>query len=264
MRTLAQRPGIALALLALAGCGGNGEGLDENGRPIGEGGGGPLVPEFQSIQDNVFTPICTRCHAGASAPEGMSLEDGRAYAALVGVHSNEVPSLFRVAPGDPDNSYLVHKISGTQAVGERMPLDLPPLPDTTIAVIRQWITDGAAPPAKVTLAELQARVFTPFCAPCHDGSDPDFLPGSMDLSSEAATFAAIVGVPSEERPSLDRIEPGNPDDSYLVRKVEGGPRIEGERMPFGCPVDQACLDAATIERLRTWVLDGAPENGEAP
>ena len=145
VRTLVQRWAVTLALLALAGCGGNGKGLDENGRPIGEDDG-PLVAEFQSIQDHVFTPICTQCHAGASAPEGMSLEEGRAFDAIVGVPSNEAPAFMRVAPGDPDNSYLVHKISGTQAVGERMPLGLPPLSDATIAVIRQWIAEGAAPP----------------------------------------------------------------------------------------------------------------------
>lgn len=138
--------GAALLALALAGCSGSGKGLDDNGRPIGEGGSGELIPEFQSIQDHVFTPICTQCHAGAAAPEGMSLEQGRAYASLVGVASHEVPGLLRVNPGDPDNSYLMHKILGTQESGDRMPRGLPPLPAATIEVIRQWIADGAPPP----------------------------------------------------------------------------------------------------------------------
>ena len=153
--TRVQGPWAALALLALAGCGGNGHGLDANGRPIGEGGDGGIVPEFQSIQDHVFTPICTQCHAGASAPQGMSLEEGRAYDMIVGVASEEVPALMRVAPGDPDNSYLFHKISGTQEVGDRMPLDLPPLDAETIEAIRQWIEDGALPPSGVARQDLR-------------------------------------------------------------------------------------------------------------
>jgi hypothetical protein len=153
VRTRVLGPQAALALLVLAGCGGNGHGLDENGRPVGEGSDGPIVAEFQSIQDHVFTPICTRCHAGASAPEGMILEEGRAYDMIVNVPSGEVPTLMRVAPGDPDNSYLFHKISGTQEVGDRMPLGLPPLDAETIAAIRQWIEDGALPPSGITRKE---------------------------------------------------------------------------------------------------------------
>lgn len=128
---------------ALSACAGSGEGLDENGRPAGEDDSGTLQPTFQSIQDNVFTPICTGCHAGAGAPVGLRLDAGSSYALLVNAASAEVPSLQRVTPGNPDASYLIQKLEGTAAVGSRMPLNGPPLPAATIAVIRQWITDGA-------------------------------------------------------------------------------------------------------------------------
>lgn len=136
----------ALLAAALAGCGGgSGEGLDANGRPVGEGGGsgGPLQPTFASIQANVFTPICTACHAGASAPAGLRLDAGSSYALLVGVASAEVPGLQRVNPGNPADSYLVQKLEGRAAVGARMPFGGPYLDDATIAVIRQWIAAGA-------------------------------------------------------------------------------------------------------------------------
>lgn len=130
---------------ALGACAGNGDGLDENGRPVGEeDGGGALQPTFQSIQANVFTPVCTGCHAGAGAPLGLRLDAGSSYALLVNAPSAEVPSLQRVQPGNPDASYLIQKLEGTATVGSRMPLNGPPLPASTIAVIRQWITDGAA------------------------------------------------------------------------------------------------------------------------
>jgi hypothetical protein len=128
---------------ALAACAGNGDGLDENGRPLEEGDSGPLQPTFQSIQDRVFTPVCTGCHAGAGAPLGLRLDEGSSYALLVNASSAEVPSLRRVQPGNPDASYLIQKLEGTAAVGSRMPLNGPPLPPETIAVIRQWITNGA-------------------------------------------------------------------------------------------------------------------------
>ncbi|HMN47060.1 MAG TPA: hypothetical protein PKE27_20955 [Povalibacter sp.] len=134
---------VLCAACALAGCAGNGDGLDENGRPE-EGDSGELQPTFQSIQDRVFTPVCTGCHAGAAAPLGLRLDEGASYALLVNASSVEVPALLRVQPGNPDASYLIRKIEGTAAVGGRMPLNAPALSRETIAVIRQWIVDGAA------------------------------------------------------------------------------------------------------------------------
>ena len=144
--------GMAVAL-GLAGCAGNGEGLDSNGVPIGSGGGGDggggggsgtVTADFQSIQDNVFTPICSPCHSGGGAPEGLMLDAAHSYNLLVGVASGEVPSLQRVKPGDANNSYIIIKLTnGPGIVGAQMPRGLPPLPQPTIDAIRQWITNGA-------------------------------------------------------------------------------------------------------------------------
>ena len=143
----------------LAACGGGGQGLDQNGRPLGEasadsgdgsgdGSGGTLQPTIESIQEHIFTPRCAKCHVGASAPEGLQLTDAHtSYSKLVGIRSQEYQLLFRVKAGDPDNSYLIHKLEGTQEVGSRMPRDGPPYLDQgTINVVRQWISDGAPPP----------------------------------------------------------------------------------------------------------------------
>ncbi len=151
----------ALLLLGgTAGCAGNGQGLDQNGQPISAGGsGGPITPDFQSIQNNVFTPICSKCHIGGSAPEGLQLDAAHSYNLLVGVPSAEQPSLLRVKPGDPDNSYMVHKIEGLPGItGGQMPLGETPLPQATIDAIRQWITNGApnAPASAAVAAQMLA------------------------------------------------------------------------------------------------------------
>lgn len=147
---------IAIAA-TLLGCAGDGEGLDENGRPIGSGTV-PLEPTFASIQQNVFTPQCTRCHSGAAAPLGLRLDEGSSYAMLVNVPSVEVPTAMRVQPGNPDASYLIRKLEGTQTVGGQMPLNAPPLPAETIAVIRQWILDGAQAAAVTTTPQSPATL----------------------------------------------------------------------------------------------------------
>src|SRR5580698_4574051 len=105
----AVRAPVAMALwmatALLNGCVGNGSGLDANGNPLGAASGSePLTPDFQSIQDNIFTPICTRCHSGAGAPEGLQLDAAHSYALLVGVPCAEEPDVLRVKPGDPTNS----------------------------------------------------------------------------------------------------------------------------------------------------------------
>jgi hypothetical protein len=149
---------LLFACCGSVGCSGDGTGLDENGRPVGEPNG-PLVAQFASIQEHVFTPLCTGCHAGAGAPLGLRLTEDAAYAALVNAPSVEVPSLQRVAPGNPAASYMLQKISGTAAVGGRMPLGGPPLSSDMIATIQQWIADGAqAPAASAMLADSNAKI----------------------------------------------------------------------------------------------------------
>ena len=169
-----QRFGLAAACVTLlAGCSGNGAGLDQGGRPLppGGNGGGALTADFDSIQQHVFTPICSVCHAGASAPQGLKLDGGNSFALLVGVPSSEQPAVQRVSPGDPDRSYLVQKLEGHAAVGARMPFGGPPLPAATIAVIRQWITDGAlrsaavAPPAAFSVTAVAPAMHEILFAP---------------------------------------------------------------------------------------------------
>src|SRR5580692_11985027 len=151
----ASRAGVVLTLLSIAACAGNGKGLDANGQPLAGGGSGSLPPlsaDFDSIQANIFTPICSVCHVGGSAPEGLRLDAADSFNLLVGVPSTEVPSLLRVKPGDPVNSYIIQKLQGHAAVGAQMPFGGPYLSADTIAFIQQWITNGAPPEAAAAVA----------------------------------------------------------------------------------------------------------------
>jgi len=112
-------------------------------------------------------------------------------------------------------------------------------------------------PAPVTQSQIQAAVFTPICSGCHNGSNPPggALPGSQNLTA-GNSFASLVGVSSLEQPALRRVKPGDPNNSYLIQKLEGLAGISGSRMPLGGPF----LDQATIDQIKSWIASGAPNN----
>lgn len=107
------------------------------------------IPSFAGSVQPIFSASCATggCHTGATPQENLDLSQGRAYGAIVNVPSVQVPTMRRVRPGEPDQSYLVHKIQDTQSQvggeGSRMPKDLAPLSADQISLIRAWITGGA-------------------------------------------------------------------------------------------------------------------------
>ena len=50
-------------------------------------------------------------------------------------------------------------------------------------------------------------------------------PEGLQLDA-AHAYNMLVGVPSVEEPNLLRVNPENPDESYMVLKIEGAPGID--------------------------------------
>ncbi|MGH8260998.1 MAG: TIGR03118 family protein, partial [Steroidobacteraceae bacterium] len=98
---------------------------------------------------------------------------------------------------------------------------------TTSAAVAVTVNNAAA----VTFTQLQTNIFTPICSVCHTGVGSS-LPGAMNLTAGNA-YASLVNVASLEQPSLKRVAPGDPTDSYILHKLEGTPGITGGRMPLG-------------------------------
>lgn len=148
MRNQVLAGSIVVALCAvIAGC-------DENLSDV-TGPTPNLQPTLSSIQQEIFNTTdasgrtaCTSCHsdAGGRNPSGgINLREGVSYSSLVNVASRSKPGAIRVIPGDPDNSYLVHKLEGhADIVGTRMPRGSGPfLTEGQMLVIRRWIELGA-------------------------------------------------------------------------------------------------------------------------
>jgi hypothetical protein len=140
------------AMIALVGLGLSGAGCDENLTTLA----GPtpnLAPTFASIQREIFERTdsagrlaCVTCHndQGQAQAGGLNLLHDVAYDQIVNVSSVEQPGLLRVRPGNPDASYLVHKVEGRVGIsGRRMPFTPPYLSDGQILILRRWIESGA-------------------------------------------------------------------------------------------------------------------------
>jgi hypothetical protein len=136
---------------------------------------------YRAVRE-IFERSCAynRCHSGVPIGGALPLAPGGDHASvLVGVPSCEYPPLERVKPGEPEQSWLMIKLTadvrpksdpfadyilfepepgwdesqrgcrdrtpdGTPLFGQRMPLTAPNmLPDEELAVIREWIREGA-------------------------------------------------------------------------------------------------------------------------
>lgn len=230
------------AFLVVACSAGSGEGLDANGRPIGETPDPGDEPTLANIQARVFTPICTQCHVGAAAPQGLRLDSANAFNNLVGVPSNEVSSLLRVDPFNPDNSYLVQKIEGTAAVGGRMPLGGPPLPDADIMLIRQWVLEGAMNTPAAALGQAKVR-------------SVDFHPTGIRIAFSRSLDAATVHYGTVVLTGIDN----SPVENYVVLVAPMNPRAVVIQLPVSRPYDVVYrLSINSDETISVLDLSGQP------
>lgn len=94
----------------------------------------------------LFQRNCVSCHMTGEEQGGLGLMPALAYGNLVRKASRQSP-LARVEPGEPERSYLVHKLRGTHldqgGSGGRMPLGLEPLNPDDMERLLAWIRAGA-------------------------------------------------------------------------------------------------------------------------
>lgn len=112
-----------------------------------------LTPTFSSIRTEILETTdaagrtsCVTCHTDQGRnPSGQLNLRVDPYAALVGAASRQKAGATLVVPGDPDASYLIHKLEGRSDIAQlRMPRNGPPfLTEGQILVIRRWIAIGA-------------------------------------------------------------------------------------------------------------------------
>ena len=172
---------MALALVFVFGCN-DGNDAGEAGRGARSDAGDDGAALYPRVRD-IIQRSCAyeRCHDGALIGGKLALPRGGDFAAaLVSVTACEYDRMARVEPFDPDNSWLMVKLTaefrdpddpvlpnyiyfepdadwdperrgcrdraadGTPLFGQRMPLTAPNmLPEDEIEAIRGWIAAGA-------------------------------------------------------------------------------------------------------------------------
>ncbi len=89
------------------------------------------------------------------------------------------------------------------------------------------------------------------CTQCHTSTGRAPSAG-LDLSVNA--FSALVNVGSRNKTGAIFVVPGDPDNSYLIQKLEGAAGIVGLRMPRNGP---PYLSDGQVQIIRRWILLGA-------
>lgn len=118
---------------------------------------------------------------------------------------------------------------------------------------------GPTPNLDVTFSSIQRDIFSardstgrPACTTCHSDVGARF----NGLSLQTNAYANLVNAAVRQLPGATRVVPGNPDNSYLIQKLEGGRGISGVRMPLGGPY----LSEGQLLVIRRWIAIGAPNN----
>lgn len=208
----------------------------------------------------IFQQHCLKCHGNDNPEKGLELSTYKTM--MLGSEDGSV-----VTPGDPDKSYLVEMV-----VTKKMPKKGAPLSATEINTIIAWVKAGAkddtgtAPKktttqataavttttatttaAPVDLAHVSFKnnvlpIFQQHCQKCHGNDNPE---EGLELTSYRTTMTG------SQNGSV--VEPGDPDNSYLVKMVVS------KKMPKKGPP----LSSAEIDTIIAWIKAGAKDDTDS-
>lgn len=201
---------------------------------------------------------------------------------------------YNVVPFEPEASFVLQKVTdrelrpGCSSIDSNIGADIgsgragcktdalgffmPPAPrrlsELKRAAVRLWIVAGAedddfyrsevrpifGDPSDRRRSECEEAGMDQGCIVCvschYEGS-----PTPPDLSNPFDPVAGVVNVKSVFRADLDLVEPGDPDQSFLMRKLDAlsATSETGAPMPYG----YRPFSEHEVEVLREWIARGA-------
>ena len=204
---------------------------------VGSSAAANTPPRFDEDIRPVLESNCVSCHGGDAPQQGLDVRTAESI--LKGGNSGPAIEI-----GSSERSILVERIvAGTMPPGDSN------LASSDIALIRDWIDEGAA--QETTALGLQLvtdrevlPIFQARCVVCHGKREQR---GGLDLRTRESRLAG-----GDSGPAL---VPGSPDASLMIQKVEAG-----EMPPPDMQYDYAVRNPtdAEVATLRKWVAAGAP------
>lgn len=256
---------LQAALIVLWGCGEAEEGVS-----------------FQRDIKPLFDQRCAVCHFSgngyADLENPFNPDRGLVGGSSVWYENHRYGPALNIKPGDPEQSFVLEKVTNPALRPEAcdpggvcLPGDagfiMPPAPrrmkENQREAVRQWIREGAD--EGFFLDYVRPMFGNEASDPCRAaGSDPGCI-GCVSCHREDGPYHPqgvdmidLVGVPATFRPDLMIVEPGNPEESFLMLKLDAIQATSdvGAPMPYGYEP----LSEQQVALLRQWIAEGARNN----
>lgn len=148
-----------------------------------------------------------------------------------------------------DQILIVNATTGAEMGAANLRVDYA-LPTQNTGIVEAYNEDATTGD---TLDAVQA-IFNARCLPCHSSENEEGHPvANLDLAEGHMPRTTIAARSGQLSDGTLLINPGRPDESYLVEKIAVDEPNRGSRMPRGMPP----LSDEEIETIRNWVLGGA-------
>jgi hypothetical protein len=160
------------------------------------------APTMDTVFSQVLEPRCTfsSCHSAPTVAAKLDLSRERACNALVEAASCLFPQRKLVVPSDPDDSFLMHKLTGTElsdaptgncSTGSNAPMPFggKAIPKREIDLVRSWIAAGAP----CTSDEIDAGASSETRPPAIASLTAD---RAVPLAGQMVTFTAALDRPA--------------------------------------------------------------------
>jgi parallel beta-helix repeat protein len=207
----------------------------------------PIVPEVFSSNGAVVI-------TGSSPGNGNCGDDVARYCKL----PPNSPCTSDAQCPDSDPMVDDNRCFGNYFWNAMPPCSVPP-PQPNCPLVTTTSTTSTSSTTSTTLLYTWTQIqgmFTTRCASCHTSGSSGNLTGLNDYNTG---YNNIENVPSSELPSMDRVEPNNSAQSYLMHKLDGTHVTaggSGVRMPLGGPY----FTQTELDGVRAWINTGAPQN----
>jgi hypothetical protein len=125
-------------------------------------------------------------------------------------------------------------------------------------------TSACQAAGELSFTSIYQKVFAQSCgfSSCHSAASHK---ADLNLSTREDAHKGLVGVAPTNTQALSGgfllVDPGKPENSFLLKKLIGPGPGEGNRMPANSSTG---LSQATIDAIREWILGGAPLEGTIP